>query len=102
LSSGTVAVFDPQGYFGDDDAKYGEGLQTILAAADKQDISEFLSGSVDLQLTYQTPQGPVDRKITGLEFTSAFEYVYEVNGAPPSASEVIMMLQLYPPDDIEE
>ena len=102
LSSGTVAVFDPQGYFGDDDAKYGEGFQTILAAADRQDISEFLSGSVDLQLTYQTPQGPVDRKITGLEFTSAFEYVYEVNGAPPSASEVIMMLQLYPPDDIEE
>ena len=102
LSSGTVATFDPAGYFGADDAQYGAAFQTILQAADKQDISEFMSGDVDLELTYQTPDGPVNRTITGLEFTSAFQYVYEVNGAPPSASEVIMMLQLYPPDDIEE
>jgi len=96
----TVANFDPAGLFGDDDQKKGADFQTVLQAADSQDISEFLDGQVDLELTYTTPSGPVNHKVTPEEFKLVYDGLFRLNRAAPSPSEVITLLQLYPPEDV--
>lgn len=103
LASNTkVANFDPAGLFGDDDQKKDASFQDVLKAADKQDISEFMSGEVDLTLTYNTLNGDIDHVVTPLEFQSAYRYIYQINKSPPTPSQVITALQLYPPEDIED
>ena len=97
-----VANFDPAGLFGDDDQKKDASFQDVLEAADKQDISEFMSGEVDLTLTYNTLNGNINHVVTPLEFQSAYRYIYQINKSPPTPSQVITALQLYPPADIED
>lgn len=97
-----VANFDPAGLFGDDDQKKDASFQDVLEAADKQDISEFMSGEVDLTLTYNTLKGNINHVVTPLEFQSAYRYIYQINKSPPTPSQVITALQLYPPADIED
>ena len=40
--------------------------------------------------------------ITTEEFASAYGYLYDINNAPPLASQVITALQLYPPANVED
>jgi hypothetical protein len=44
----------------------------------------------------------VNHMITTEEFASAYGYLYDINNAPPLASQVITALQLYPPKAVEE
>jgi hypothetical protein len=98
----TVPLYNPTGAFGKNDEKLGADFQTILTRADVQGPERFLAGEVELELTYQTRNGPVNHMITTEEFASAYGYLYDINNAPPLASQVITALQLYPPKAVEE
>jgi hypothetical protein len=98
----TVPLYNPTGAFGQDDEKVGADFQTILTRADTQGPERFLAGEVELDLTYQTRNGPVNHRVTTEEFASAYGYLYDINNAPPLASQVITALQLYPPAAVEE
>ena len=98
----TVPLYNPTGAFGQDDEKVGADFQTVLTRADTQGPERFLAGEVELDLTYQTRNGPVNHRVTTEEFASAYGYLYDINNAPPLASQVITALQLYPPAAVEE
>jgi hypothetical protein len=98
----TVPLYNPTGAFGQNDEKVGADFQTILTRADNQGPERFLAGEVELELTYQTRNGPVNHMITTEEFASAYGYLYDINNAPPLASQVITALQLYPPANVED
>ena len=98
----TVPLYNPTGAFGKNDEKIGEDFQTILTRADVQGPERFLAGEVELDLTYQTRNGPVNHRVTTEEFASAYGYLYDINNGPPLASQVITALQLYPPASVEE
>jgi hypothetical protein len=98
----TVPLYNPTGAFGQNDEKVGADFQTVLTRADTQGPERFLAGEVELDLTYQTRNGPVNHRVTTEEFASAYGYLYDINNAPPLASQVITALQLYPPAAVEE
>jgi hypothetical protein len=98
----TVPLYNPTGAFGQNDEKVGEDFQTILTRADTQGAERFLAGEVELELTYQTRNGPVNYMVTTEDFVSAYGYLYDINNAPPLASQVITALQLYPPEGVED
>jgi len=97
----TVATFNPKGGSYGNRQTSGKDFQSTLVRANTQGAERFLAGEVDLELTYPTPDGPVNHKVTQAEFASAYRYLYALNSGAPLASEVIMALQLYPPDTVE-
>jgi uncharacterized protein YaiL (DUF2058 family) len=98
----TVPLYNPTGAFFQDDEKVDTDFQTILTRADTQGTERFLAGEVELELTYQTRNGPVNYMVTTEDFASAYGYLYDINNAPPLASQVITALQLYPPEGVED
>jgi uncharacterized protein YaiL (DUF2058 family) len=98
----TVPLYNPTGAFFQDDEKIDTDFQTVLTRADTQGTERFLAGEVELELTYQTRNGPVNYMVTTEDFASAYGYLYDINNAPPLASQVITALQLYPPEGVED